>query len=210
MARRSTSMLLGGSALLLMTSTASSASSSGLTMRVYNNSAWYGQPIQSSVVDGFDQQVPVHPGGSAFSVELVGTLTYPQAKPCFENDKGVQVRLSLCRSLSLSLMGASLLSVCLCLCIPQLFHRNGEWQLGAVTPQHGAIARAPTPLNQSLFLATLISQSRHTETVSPGQVSSPDGTLPTGRSSWVVWEPLRKVMSVHSVDIQLLEACEAA
>ena len=88
MARRSTSMLLGGSALLLMTSTASSASSSGLTMRVYNNSAWYGQPIQSSVVDGFDQQVPVHPGGSAFSVELVGTLTYPQAKPCFENDKG--------------------------------------------------------------------------------------------------------------------------
>ena len=81
-------MLLGGSALLLMTSTASSASSSGLTMRVYNNSAWYGQPIQSSVVDGFDQQVPVHPGGSAFSVELVGTLTYPQAKPCFENDKG--------------------------------------------------------------------------------------------------------------------------
>lgn len=63
-------------------------SATGLTLSVYNNSAWYGAPMETSIVAGFDQQLPIHPGTSAFSVELVGTLTYPQAKPCFENDKG--------------------------------------------------------------------------------------------------------------------------
>ena len=68
------------------------ASQQGLTMSVYNNSAWYGAPLRSSVVPGFDVSVPIErTGGSPtpFSVEITGSLTYPSsAKPCFENDHG--------------------------------------------------------------------------------------------------------------------------
>ena len=68
------------------------AAQQGLTMSVYNNSAWYGAPLRSSVVPGFDVSVPIErTGGSPtpFSVEITGTLTYPaSAKPCFENDHG--------------------------------------------------------------------------------------------------------------------------
>jgi|EP01047_Picozoa_sp_COSAG01_P003191 hypothetical protein len=62
---------------------------SGLTMRLYNNSAWAGVPSQTSVVPTFDVTLPVGSGGAPFTVEITGSLTFPPGtKPCFENDQG--------------------------------------------------------------------------------------------------------------------------
>jgi hypothetical protein len=60
----------------------------GLTMSVYNNSAWYGAPLSSTAVTSFDQSLPLEPGATAMSVEITGSLTYVPTNPCFVNDFG--------------------------------------------------------------------------------------------------------------------------
>jgi hypothetical protein len=84
-------MTLRSLVLPAMLSSAATAlgAENGLTMSVYNNSAWYGEPLSSKVVDSFDQSLPLDAGVTAMSVEITGSLTYPpNLKPCFINDFG--------------------------------------------------------------------------------------------------------------------------
>eukprot|EP01052_Picozoa_sp_SAG31_P029935 SAG31_NODE_3024_length_4780_cov_2.631275_2_plen_179_part_00 len=92
MARRLSLMLRAAlcSAAAAALGTAEVAAADGLlTMSVYNNSAWYGEPISSRAVAGFDQSLPLNAVMTAMSVEITGSLTYPSStKPCFINDFG--------------------------------------------------------------------------------------------------------------------------
>ena len=72
----------------LLGSVAAATPATGLTMSVYNNSAWYGAPLSTKVVSSFDQSLPLEAGVMAMSVEITGSLTYVPTKPCFLNDFG--------------------------------------------------------------------------------------------------------------------------
>lgn len=75
-------------AALLSGVVAAGSAAAGLTLSVYNNSAWYGTPLTTKVVSSFDQSLAIA-GASPFTVEITGSLTFdPSTKPCFENDHG--------------------------------------------------------------------------------------------------------------------------
>lgn len=79
-------------ALLVLTTLPYAPAANGLTLSVWDNSAWAGTPVSTHVVSNFDVQVPldsIPPHDTAMTIELAGTLTFPaEAERCFETDAG--------------------------------------------------------------------------------------------------------------------------